>query len=189
MTAARRLALLLGALLALWLAGFGAYVYRIAQPGPAPERADGIVVLTGAPGRVDTALHLLAAGRAERLLISGVGPSAGFAELARRAGVDPALASRTTLGRAAHTTRGNAVETADWVRQFGVRRLIVVTSSYHMPRALAELSRALPDTTLLPDAVVPDSTGWRLLVNEFNKYLAVVGGLRWLAEPDEKDTG
>ena len=67
--------------------------------------------------------------------------------------------------------------------------MIVVTSSYHMPRALAELSRALPETTLVPDAVMPDSAGWRLLVNEFNKYLAVVGGLRGLAERDEKEAG
>ena len=180
--------------LALWAAGFGWFVHRIAQPAASQftassPHADGIVVLTGAPGRVEAALHLLADGRADRLLISGVGPAASFAELARRAGVDPALSSRTTLGRAAHSTRGNALETADWVRQFGVRRLIVVTSSYHMPRALAELSRVLPDTALAPDAVAPDAAGWRLLVNEFNKYLAVVGGLRWLAERDEKEAG
>ena len=33
--------------------------------------------------------------------------------------------------------------------------LIVVTAGYHMPRALAELRRALPDVTLYPVPVQP----------------------------------
>ena len=170
---------------ALWLGGFGWFMLAQHQPGLPPEPADAIVALTGAPGRVEAALRLLAEGRGARLLISGVGPSAGFPELARRAGVDPALAARTTLGRAAHTTHGNALETADWVRQFGVRRLLVVTSSYHMRRALAELGGVLPDITLVPVAVAADHPGWRRLAGEFNKYLAVISGLWVLAGREE----
>ncbi len=174
-------------LAALWLAGFAWFVRAGERAAALPPHADAIVVLTGAPGRIEAALHLLSEGRADRLLISGVG-AGGFAELARRAGVpDPTLAARTTLGRAAHSTYGNALETADWVHQFGVRTLIVVTSSYHMPRALAELCRALPDTQLLAVPVAADNASWRLLAVEFNKYLAVRSGLGALAEREAKD--
>lgn len=172
-------------LCAVWLGGFGWFVLTQHQPGPPPAAADAIVAFTGAPGRVEAALHLLAEARGARLLISGVGPSAGFPELARRAGVDPALAARTTLGRAARSTHGNALETADWVREFGVRRLIVVTSSYHMRRALAELGGVLPGIVLLPVAVAQDHPGWRRLAGEFNKYLAVISGLWVLAGREE----
>mgnify|MGYP002128275913 CR=1 FL=1 len=46
-----------------------------------------------------------------------------------------------------------------WVRERGFKSLIVVTSNYHMPRAIVELSHAMPDVTLIPFAVVGDR--WR----------------------------
>ena len=63
------------------------------QPPPDP-RADGIVVLTGDTARIDGALALLAEGRAERLLISGVNPTVGretIAETGRHRSSRPAL--------------------------------------------------------------------------------------------------
>ena len=54
-------------------------------------------------------------------------------------------------------TRGNAAETAEWARAHQVRSLIVVTSAYHMPRALAELGRDLPDVATLTELGVKDA--------------------------------
>ena len=126
------------------------------QPGQAPPHTDGIVAFTGGPERVETALRLLAEGRADRLLLSGIGGGAELAELAHRAGVDPLpLAAAVTIDRNAATTRGNAAETADWARANAIRSLLVVTASYHMPRAIAELARALPEVALYPMPVVP----------------------------------
>src|SRR6266851_1239294 len=53
-------------------------------------------------------------------------------------------------------TLGNAVETKRWAESRGFRSLIVVTSNYHMPRALAELAHQLPDVALVPFPVVTD---------------------------------
>jgi uncharacterized SAM-binding protein YcdF (DUF218 family) len=171
----------------LWAAGFVWFVHAAGRNVPPPPQADGIVVLTGGADRIETALRLLAAGRARRLLVSGVGPTAEFGELARRAGVSPALRDRVTLGRAAVTTRGNASETAEWVRDNTIRTLIVVTATYHMPRALAELSRAVPEVTLYPVPVLPpalrgshDAGTLRLLAGEYSKWLAAEIGLSGL---------
>ena len=63
-------------LLLIWSAGLMAFAARAdrSTPAPDPPPADGIVVLTGASGeRIDAALRLLEAGKARRLLISGVG--------------------------------------------------------------------------------------------------------------------
>jgi uncharacterized SAM-binding protein YcdF (DUF218 family) len=145
-----------------------------------PARADGIIALTGGSGRVERALRLLAEGRGERLLISGVG-RAEFAELARRAGVSVALAPRVTLGREATSTRGNALEAADWARANHVRTAIVVTSAYHMPRALLELSRTLEGVRLWAAPVWPvaedEPARLRLVAGEFTKFLAAACGL------------
>ncbi len=184
----RRTLLGLVALALAWAGGFAWFIHLTGGTAPLPARADGIVALTGGAERVETALHLLAEGRAGRLLISGVGGATDFAVLAHRAGVDPGLAPRVTLGRAALTTRGNAEETAGWARQHGLATLIVVTADYHMPRALAELSRTLPGVSLLPAPVQPAGLrdglglgGLRLLAGEYMKYLAAEAGLSGLA--------
>ena len=168
------LALLLG-----WAAGLAWFIRIADQAEPAPPRADGIVALTGGAERVETALRLLSAGRAEWLLVSGIGPGSDLAALARRSGVDAAaLTPRVELGRQATSTRGNAIETEAWVRSKGIHSLIVVTAWYHMPRALTELARAMPGVVLYPVPVEPEGSHVpalataRLLAEEYTKYLA-----------------
>ncbi len=175
-------ATLLGLVIA-WVAGFAAFVHRAAQPTPVPPRTNGIVVLTGGEDRVQAALKLLVDGRADRLLVTGIGGGANLKDLARLTGMDARpLADRVTLGRGAASTRGNAEETAAWAAAYGIRSLIVVTAFYHMPRAVTEMRRALPSVTLYPDAVLPPGmqrgdglgtwAGLRLMAEEYTKFLA-----------------
>jgi uncharacterized SAM-binding protein YcdF (DUF218 family) len=147
------------------------------------QSADGIVVLTGGASRIVDAVELLAAGRGKRLLISGVHPATTPSELVR---VNPdferLLKCCIDLGREATNTIGNAVETANWVRDRGFRSLVVVTSGWHMPRALIEIENELPGVTLIPFPVVSermrDEPWWhdtptiRLLAVEYVKYVA-----------------
>lgn len=170
-------------------AGFAAFVAAAHRPAAPPPLADGIVALTGGADRVETALRLLAAGQAPRLLISGVARGAGLAELAHRSEVDPApIAPRVTLGHVATTTLGNATETAEWARANDVRSLIVVTAGYHMSRALLELGRAMPRVALYPVPVQPAGSRragmWRLLAGEYAKLIGAWFGLpRLLPKP------
>jgi uncharacterized SAM-binding protein YcdF (DUF218 family) len=197
-----RLALIvLLAALAAFGAGFAWFVHAASQPAALPDKADGIVVLTGGPERIETGFLLLAAGHAPALLVSGLGSALDAAELARRAALDPAaLAGRVTLGRAATSTHTNAAETAAWARREKIHSLIVVTAGYHMPRALAELRPALPGVTLYPAPVFAGmrrgpgqvkapqikAPSWRLLAEEYVKWLAVELGLSALAPPLER---
>ena len=184
---------LVGALLlalAAFAAGFLWFASAIARSEPTlTANADGIVALTGSPLRIDDAIELLAAGRSQRLLISGVHPSTSTAELARgRPEYLKWFACCVDLGHEAVNTRGNAAETARWAKKRGVRSLIVVTSAWHMPRALLELKRELADVELVPYPVVTDrmreEPWWssvqttRLLFLEYVKYLASQVGLR-----------
>ncbi len=173
------------ALAACWGIGFVQFNEAARQPATAPPSADGIVALTGGADRIETALHLLAENRAPLLLVSGVGRGSDLAEIARRVQADAGqLGAQVTLGRAATSTQGNAAETASWVRAHGMRRLIVVTAGYHMPRALLEIGRALPGITLYPVPVLPpalrgppDLATARMLASEYDKLLAVRLGL------------
>ena len=137
------------------------------------------MAFTGGPERVETALRLLAEGRADRLLLSGIGGGAELPELAHRAGVDPLpLAARVTIGRSATTTRGNAAETAAWARANEIHSLLVVTASYHMPRAMTELARHCRRRSSIPCRCVPPERAdrpavpLRLMAEEYIKFLA-----------------
>jgi uncharacterized SAM-binding protein YcdF (DUF218 family) len=136
-------------------AGFVLFARTVASyvPGPLP-RADAIVVLTGGELRLLEGAKLLKQGRGGRLLISGVNPHTSRADLRRISGLSERLfSSRVDIDYAAHTTSGNADETRTWAKSRGFTKLIVVTSSYHMPRSLVELSRTMPRVTLLPHPV------------------------------------
>ncbi len=160
---------------------------------PLPARADGIVVLTGGAERIMTGVRLLQQGRGRVLLISGVGHGAALDDLLRGTGIDPApLAARITLGRTATSTTGNADETAAWVAEQDLHSLLVVTASYHMPRALTELQRSLPDIAMTPVPVIPPAlrvlrtlSTWRLLAHEYTKWLASELGLARLGAESE----
>jgi len=112
--------------------------------------ADGIVVLTGGSSRVTDAMELMAAKHGQRLLISGANPSTNAKEITRlHPEFAPVVRCCVDFDRSINTL-GNAVETRKWAQRRKIRSLIVVTSGYHMPRALAELEHQLPGVALIP---------------------------------------
>jgi uncharacterized SAM-binding protein YcdF (DUF218 family) len=166
------------------VAGFAGFISQLRGAETKPSRtADGIVVLTGGSSRVSDAMELLADGYGRRLLISGVHPASAVSDISRSLTDNQSLLSCCVdLDRSAINTRSNAAETQRWVHERGFKSLIVVTSNYHMPRAIVELSHAMPDITLIPYVVVGDKwrdePWWsngatvRLLLSEYVKYVA-----------------
>ncbi len=149
-----------------------------------PKHADGIVVLTGGRDRISQSLDLLEVGSAKRLLISGVHPRTSAKQIARLNSKRMWLFDCCVdLDRKAQNTIGNAEETANWVRDHKFNSLLVVTSAYHMPRALAELQVRLPEAALYPSPVYHkelDLGHWyqsssitKLLLREYVKYILV----------------
>lgn len=139
---------------AAFILGFIAFTHHIdglRKPDVVPK-ADGIVVWTGhGSGRLDTAIALLRQERGERLLISGVNESVDMASIIEVTGVSKALAECCIdLDYAALDTRGNAVETAVWARSLDYDHILLVTSSYHMPRARVEIGHEIGRIQITP---------------------------------------
>lgn len=181
--------LVVAALLILGAVTAGFFVFSSlidAEPFAEIEAADAIVVLTGGEARIPEAVKLLSQGKGKRLLISGVNPITKKRELARLAPNSKKwFQCCIDVDQVARDTIGNADETRSWVEERGFRSLIVVTASYHMPRSLAELRRALPDTDLIPYPVTPSTIhldAWwthrgtfQLLAMEYLKFVPAFG--------------
>lgn len=170
-----------GAAAVLWLAGLVWFASTLPRTAAADGPTDAVVVLTGGAGRLAVGIDLLAGGRAKKLFVSGVHRGIdvpGLLRIVKKQG--PELECCMVLGHAANDTRGNAAETARWMRKEGFRSLRLVTANYHMPRALLEFRRLMTDVTIIPHPVFPrgfEAAHWwarwgslRLVVSEYVKY-------------------
>jgi uncharacterized SAM-binding protein YcdF (DUF218 family) len=181
-------AALLLIVIGLWTVGLMAFASRVADstPPPDPEVSDGVVALTGAStARLTAAVHLLEIGKARRVLISGVNQKVSRADIR---GVTKATRRYydccVDLGFRATDTVGNAREAAAWAQAHHYRSLIVVTSDFHIPRAMLELRAAMPGLKLTPYPVKSEELdadhwwrsgdGGRRMVVEYCKYLAIL---------------
>ena len=160
---------------------------RRLTPDGLPE-ADGIVVWTGpGGGRLQAGADVLAAGKGERLLISGVNGSNSRDDILGVLDLSPDLAECCVdLDYAAIDTVGNARETWAWVEALGYDHIILVTSAYHMPRAQVELGTRAGRIRVTPYAVSARSyrKWWKdeelrdRLAREYTKLL-----VSWFRDP------
>ena len=177
-------------LLAVVLTAIGFFIFTdaIQRSQPEPRTADGIAVLTGGVARIDEAMKLLAQQKAKRLLITGVNRTTSTEALKQLASEgDQLFSCCVDIDKEARNTIDNATETSQWVALHHYNSIIVVTSNYHMPRALAELGRVMPGVTLIPYSVIVNNVRldrwWtypgttRLLISEYLKYLPALGRL------------
>lgn len=178
---------LLGAFIGVgvFVGGFIRYMSIVTLPTPeTTAKADGIVVLTGGENRLREAASLFSKGASERLLVTGVNPALSSASFQKVLGLPAdAVDCCVSIDRAATDTIGNALATRQWNKQLGAKSLIVVTGALHMPRAIKELSHALPDVKLIAAPVnVPDGEAWwrnrarlRDMVREYMKFSVIIG--------------
>lgn len=148
---------------------------------PVSARSDAIVAFSGDPDRIRAAGALLAGGYARHLLI--VGQDNGDEVSALRLKY-PSLADccivRNPMSR---TTQEDARLAGDWITSTKAHSVILVTSDFHVPRAMVELRRESPKTSIVSSAVRSDTVsvrnvfeeppgGGRLLFKEFTKFVA-----------------
>ena len=176
----------------IWASGLFAFAARVQHltPRPPPPAADGVVVLTGANSneRIAAGVSLLSQRLGRRVLVSGVNRDVTREQLRAATGAVRRLYDCCVdLGFTAVDTVGNARETADWAKAMKFSSLTIVTSDYHMPRAMLELRAVLrPPGVALQAYAVPTPAlrvrhWWRspraarLMVVEYSKYLAILG--------------
>ncbi len=166
------------------------FIYWSSLPVPIEAhsvKGDAIVVVTGGNGRVGAGVALLQLDRAPKLFISGVGRGVRVSDVLHQSDIPADVAAIYTpkiwLGHQATNTVENGTEIAAWTKEQGVKDIILVSSSYHLPRAQLEVIMADPSLHITPFAVDTDiANHWwektwttELIFREFLKTSIVAG--------------
>lgn len=157
-----------------WFSGFLYYIYYtksyIINNSTITQA---IVVLTGGRLRIETGIGLLKAGYAPILFISGIESPTQLKNFLKERGIKQ---DQVIYGLNAATTKDNAIEVAEFVANNEIESIRLVTSSYHMPRALEETKKFLShgyNISIIPHPVFSQKQSYTLLFKEYNKYLIV----------------
>lgn len=167
-------------LVILWSAGltlFSAHSIAMKSPEIIPP-AQAIIVLTGGNGRIEEGLKLLAEKKAPYLFITGVHADVALQDIRQKwTGAETLPECCIELGYKAINTYENATETRDWLATHpDITSILLVTSDYHMTRALMEFHHALPKLNITTHAVKTgrsstDEIYVHLLFREYHKTL------------------
>lgn len=157
------------------------------------QSVDAIIVVSGGDttARTAEAIRLFQENWATYIVFSGAaadkdGPS--NARVMRQQAIDSGVPiGSTIIEEQSETTKQNAEQVQDSLREQGIRRVILVTSGYHMKRVSLEFSRQLGDSVeLVRHPVSRDRQwsntwwltphGWYLAVSELVKIVVFYTG-------------
>lgn len=175
--------MLFDAILSIWVIGFILFWFNINEYNmDAQQQKDAIIVLTGGQHRIEQGIKLLEDDKANVLFISGVSEKTTIDDLVSGSEIDTNLKNKIELGYMATTTVENAAEIKNWITEKNIKSAYLVTSNYHIPRSLAELSAVNLNTDITPYPVYSERIAakwWQswetfiFLAKEYNKYLCV----------------
>ena len=165
----------------LWIIGLVIFGYSINHlTSNYTEKTDAIIALTGGRNRISEAVKLLNKKLSNRLFISGVASGVNLKNILQTQNLHPTPASTIELGYSAEDTIGNAQETAEWVKKNNIKSLRLVTSNYHLNRAIIEFKHFMPQVKIIAHPAYSERienkwwTSWQtfsLIGKEYNKLI------------------
>ena len=157
-------------------------------------KSPNIVILTGGANRIKDGLKIIQDFKNSKninykILVSGTGM--GFTKSSLKNKLGPNFNSQLIeccidLDSVSKNTLTNASETFKWTNKNDIKEFILITSNYHMPRAILEFKNVMPNLKIYTYAITPkkhDIENWLnsyqtfgLVFTEYCKY--IVASLR-----------
>ena len=170
-------------LISAWVIGFVLFLLTLPSLTipMASVQADTAIVLTGGRNRIEAGLALLHQKQIETLFISGVFKTVSVKDITDKAPHLEIDSAHIILDKISLSTKGNAEESAKWLKKNPADSVLLITSDYHMRRALFEFKAILPpEIEIIPYPVFTDvifktmmqsAQERNLIIKEYNKYL------------------
>lgn len=160
----------------------GALPHFVAGRAPAPPAAgaDAIFVLTGGENRIAEGYRAWRDGKGKSLFILGAGRDARLEQLLPDLpALPPGDRERVRLEGWSRNTFENAVSAKSFVMVNGYRSVILVTSDYHVPRALRAFLTVLPPDVAVSVLPVRTTGKWGPASARIMKVFLVEGWKYW----------
>ena len=168
-------------LLFLWSAGLCFFGVKINSYNvDFTTKTDAVIVLTGGRNRIIEGIKIINAHLADRLFISGVSADVTLDDIEKSHNIKITNPEMVELGYNAANTIENASEISDWIENNDIESVRLITSNYHIPRSIEELSVYPLNATVLIHPVYSEkvSAQWwktkgtrKLIISEYNKFL------------------
>ena len=157
-------------------------------------KSPNIVILTGGANRIKDGLKIIQDFKNSKninykILVSGTGM--GFTKSSLKKKLGPNFNSQLIqccidLDGVSKNTLTNASETFKWASKNDIKEFILITSNYHMPRAILEFKNVMPNLKIYTYAITPkkhDIENWlrsyqtfSLVFTEYCKF--VIAGIK-----------
>ena len=164
-----------------------------------PKKASNIVILTGGSNRIRDGLKIIknlenSAIINTKLLISGTGKGFTISNvkklLPKNKSLNIFLNCCIELDNKSQNTHSNAIETFKWAKKNNIKTFILITSNYHMPRAVLEFKARMPNFEIITHPITPkkhDISNWMhsfetfsLIFIEYSKFLIAISKIKIL---------
>ncbi|MDO8739412.1 YdcF family protein [Candidatus Deferrimicrobium sp.] len=163
------------------------HLLSLRDPGPSERPADAIFVLTGGEGRIQEGYRAWSGGAARELYILGAGRRVPVARIVPEVSrISAEALSRVHVEGWSENTLENAFSAKSAVGEGKYTSVILVTSDYHIPRAVLAFRKVLPpEVSLSVIRVRPEGgagASWRWARRHFIegwKYWGYRILLRW----------
>ena len=152
-------------------------------------KSPNIVILTGGANRIKDGLKIIQDFKNSKninykILVSGTGM--GFTKSSLKKKLGPNFNSQLIqccidLDGVSKNTLTNASETFKWASKNDIKEFILITSNYHMPRAILEFKNVMPNLKIYTYAITPknhDIENWlssyqtfSLVFTEYCKFI------------------
>ena len=148
-----------------------------------------IVILTGGTNRIKDGLKIInkfdkSQKNNFKILVSGTGKGFTKNSLIKQIGpnFNPKLIECCIyLDSVSKNTLTNAIETSKWAKRNDIQEFILITSNYHMPRAILEFKNIMPNHKIYTFPITPKKHNvkkwmgsyetFSLIFKEFCKYI------------------
>ena len=152
-------------------------------------KSSNIVILTGGTNRIKDGLNIInhfdKSKRTNfKILVSGTGKGFSKNSLIKQIGpkFNPKLIECCIyLDSVSKNTLTNAIETSKWANRNDLKEFILITSNYHMPRAILEFKNVMPNHKIYTFPITPRKHNikewmssyetFSLIFKEFCKYI------------------
>ncbi len=165
------------------------------------KESSNIVILTGGTNRIKDGLKIVENFKKSKefnykILVSGTGMGFTKTSLKKKLGpkFNPKLITCCIdLDSVSKNTFTNASETFKWASKYGIKEFILITSNYHMPRAVLEFKNIMPNLKIYTYPITPKKhniKNWlssyqtfSLIFKEYCKYIIANLRIKLLSNP------